>query len=197
MIKLTRIAPEDPIKRLRTQINHAMDEIEGDQPMVGLGSRVEADYWGPGDNASGFRHVARSPLGTVHGTLLLQCLPDSTDAVITDVNGETWPSVRPTLDATITKLRYTWVVLSIHTVSLPARSLTTFKTLVDYGLARQTYEFTPDLQHITREPVFPLGPKALFKTQNNGDLHWGETYLSGTPDKCMLILHTGILGDRE
>ncbi len=138
-----------------------------------------------------------SPLGTVHGTLLVQCLPDNTDAVITDANGEIWPSVRPTLDATITKLKYTWVTLSITSVRLPARVLTVFKTLVDYGFARQNYVFAPDLQHITREPVFPLGLKALFKPNSGADLQWAATYLSGTRDKFMLILHTGLLGDSE
>lgn len=197
MIRLTRIAPEDPVKRLRSQINHAMDEIEGDQPMVGLASKVEADYWGPGDNPSGFRHVAYSPLGTVHGTLLVQCLPNNADAVVTDVNGEAWPSVQPTLDETITKLRYTWVTLSIKSVRLPTRVLTVFKTLRDYGLTLQNWDFAPDLPHITREPVYPLGLKALFKTASNKDLVWSAAYLSGTPDKCMLILHTGQLGDTE
>lgn len=197
MIQLTRLAPEDPIKRLRSQINHAMDEIEGDQPMVGLASNVEADYWGPGDNQSGFRHVAHSPLGTVNGTLLLQCLPDNTDAVVTDVNGEVWPSVQPTLDETITKLKYTWVTLNIKSVSLPTRVLTVFKTLLEYGLAKQNYDFAPDLPQITREPVFPLGLKALFKSASNADLTWSATYLSGSRDKCMLILHTGVLGDTE
>lgn len=197
MITLPRIAQDNPIKQLRSTFNAAMDEIQGDQPLVGMGILAEADYWGPGDNASGFRHVAHSPLGMVHGTLLVQCLPDNTDAVITDVNGEIWPSVRPTLDETITKLKYTWVTLGVTSVRLPARVLTVFKTLVDYGFDRQNYVFTPDLQHITREPVFPLGLKALFKPNSGADLQWAATYLSGTRDKFKLILHTGPLGDSD
>ena len=190
MIQLTRIAPEDPIKRLRTQINHAMNEIEGDQPMVGLGSNVEADYWGPGENASGFRHVAHSALNEVHGTLLLQCLPDTQHAVITGVDGEVWPSVKPELDIGLTKLTFTWVTLSIKRVSLPGRALNSFKTLVEYGLPRQNYDFAPHLTEITREPVFPLGLKAIFKITSTDDLTWSAAYLSGTIDKCMVILHT-------
>lgn len=197
MITLPRIAQDNPIKQLRSTFNAAMDEIQGDQPLVGMGRLADADYWGPGDNASGFRHVAHSPLGMVQGTLLVQCLPDNTDAVITDANGEIWPAVRPTLDATITKLKYTWVTLNVTSVRLPARVLTVFKTLVDYGFDRQNYVFAPHLQQITREPVFPLGLKALFKPNSGADLQWAATYLSGTRDKFMLILHTGLLGDSD
>lgn len=196
MIQLTRIAPEDPIKRLRAQINSAMNEIEGDQPMVGLGSDVEADYWNPDDNDIP-RHVAHSDRGTIHGTLLLQCLPDNTDAVITDVNGMAWPGSRPKLDTGITKLRYTWVMFSIHKVSLPTRSLTTFKTLVDYGFTKQSFVFDPAIEHITREPVFPLGGKLIYQDIDRTSLITAEAYLSGTRDKCMLLLSTGPLGDRE
>lgn len=197
MIQLTRIAPEDPVKRLRSQINRAMDEIEGDQPMVGLGTNVEADYWGPGDNGSGFRHLAHSALNTVHGTLLLQCLPDNLHAVITGVDGEVWPSVKPELDTGLTKLAFTWVTLSIKRVSLPGRALNSFKTLVEYGLSRQTYDFAGDMTHITREPVFPLGLKAIFKRTNADELNWSAAYLSGNVDKCMVILHTGPLSYPE
>lgn len=196
MIQLTRIAPEDPVKRLRSQINHAMDEIEGDQPMVGLASDVEADYWNPGADDV-VRHVAHSDRGTIHGTLLLQCLPDFTDAVITDVNGMAWPGSRPKLDQGITKFRYTWVVLSIYKVSLPTRALTRFKTLVDYGLTRQTFVFNPEIQHITSEPVFPLGVKIIYQDIDRTSLVTAEAYLSGTSDKCMLLLNTGPHGDRE
>lgn len=196
MIKLTRIAPEDQIKRLRSQINRAMDEIEGDQPMVGLGSDVEADYWNPNDDDV-VRHVAHSDRGTIHGSLLLQCLPDNTDAVVTDVNGMVWPASRPKLDQGITKLRYTWVTLSVYKVSLPTKALTTFKTLVDYGLTKQSFDFDPSIQAITREPVFPLGGKLIYQDIDRTSLITAVAYLSGTRDKCMIILNTGPLGDRE
>lgn len=196
MIQLTRIAPEDPVKRLRAQINRAMDEIVSDQPMVGLASDVEADYWNPDDDDIP-RHVAHSDRGTIHGTLLLQCLPDNTHAVITDVNGMAWPGVRPKLDQGITKFRYTWVVLSIHRVSLPTRAITRFKTLVDYGLSRQSFVFDPQIQHITSEPVFPLGGKLIYQDIDRTSLITADAYLSGTSDKCMLLLSTGPHGDRE
>lgn len=197
MIKLTRITQNDPVKRLRAQINGAMDAIEGSQPMVGLGVDVEADYWGDGDNDSGFRHLAHNAIGTIRGTLLLHCLPDSTAAVITGVDGIVWDSARPTPDAGITKLHYRWVTLSIHKVSLPGKPITTFKTLAEYGLTKQNDKLEPEIEHITREPVYPLGYKFLYQSYDNSGANMSAVYLSGTRDKCMIILSTGPHGDRE
>lgn len=199
MIQLTRIAPENQFKRLRSQINRAMDEVEGDQPMLGSANRVEIDYWGPEANGSGLRIVAHSGPNTVTGMLLVQCLPDNTNAVITDVNGEIWTTTRPTLESGITKLKYTWVTISILSVRLPTRVLTVFKSLSEYGL------FTPNIQYAPNMPpnnpderVFPLGLKALFKPASDADLVWSAAYLAARKDRTMLILHVGApLGDPE
>lgn len=194
MIQLTRIAPENTFKQLRSQINKAMDEVEGDQPMLGSANRVEINYWGPEANGSGLRIVAHSDPDTVTGMLLVQCLPDNTDAVITDVNGEIWTTTRPTLESGITKLQYTWVTISILSVRLPTRVLTIFKSLSEYGLLAPNVQYAPNMPpNNPGELVFPLGLKALFKPASNADLVWSAAYLAARKDRTRLILHVGPL----
>lgn len=190
MIQLTRIAPENPIKSLRSQINHMMDEVEGDQPQLGMPSSVSIQYYETATDDPSHTRVATSAPETVKGNLLLQCLPDNDVTMITDVNGCLHVTADPVLEPSVTELSFSVIQIIITSVRLSNRTVTRFKMPSDYGYPRPDDVFAYVGKGITAMPLYPLGFKSMFigfgtKTPRILD---GQAYMWGDQEGVRILI---------
>lgn len=162
MIQLTRIAPGDPFKRLRSQINAAMNEVEGDQPQLGMPKAMSVEYFKHKGDGPNMTRVATSAADTIKGSLFLHCLPDNTHTMVTDVSGCLWATADPVLEAGISKLEFSLIQISISSIQLSNRVTDKFKMPYDYTYPRPDGAFAYVGAGVTTLPIYPLGGKTIF-----------------------------------
>lgn len=168
MIKLTRIAQENPFKLLREQINAAMARVEGDQPQLGMPLELSIDYYGIG-RGSFAKHVAISAPNAIDGSLLLQCLPETigtmATTMVTDVNGCLVVTAEPKLDGDTSVLSFSLARINFHAIKLANSTARVFRMPHEYGYQKPDNafgsEFGQVIATLTSEPLYPLGLKGI------------------------------------
>lgn len=172
MIKLTRIAQENPFKLLREQINAAMARVEGDQPQLGMPLELSIDYYGIG-RGSFAKHVAISEANAIDGSLLLQCLPETigtmattmATTMVTDVNGCLVVTAEPKLVGDTSVLGFSLARINFPAIKLANSTARVFRMPHEYGYQKPDNAFDSEfgnvIASITQEPLYPLGLKGI------------------------------------
>lgn len=144
MIELTQIKTTDTIGQLRGQLNTAFDEIESDQPFLGVPVNPSINYYKKGttESVDGMvahtkaKLVATSTASTVTSQLVLLCFPESNGVFVANV----WGYIRdePVFATGYSSSDIDYMSIDVPAVKMPTRdnSISTFVTCEHLGIPK-------------------------------------------------------------